>query len=540
MGSSLVIGASSVWEALRIMKDPYEDAGMKVRTSYILQIWGGVFLILLQTLLFAINLRIWARNRINYAFIFEFDNRHQLNHRQFLEIPSLFSLLFTICFWFSIQNFWEGELDMIHFPIIFVGVAGAILFNPIKGFYFRARLYFMTTMVRLVFSGFYRVEFKDFWMGDMLCSQTYALGNIYLYFCLYSQAWNQPEMCNSSHSYTMGFFTCIPAIWRLLQCFRRYYDSRQAFPHLANGAKYALTILQYATLSLWRNDKPNDILKGCFITFAAISSLVSIFWDIVMDWSLLNPYARWPFIRDTVGFKKSWVYYFAMFIDPPLRFSWMFYIIYANEIQHSALLSFMISVAEVFRRFVWCFFRMENEHCGNVGANRAYRDPRLPYHFASDHDSTIMIASPVPQDPDIHTDPLLVTPAQPTVDVEQGHAAGIRRRIKRHGPSSPAMQALERLGRTMTNAHKKDYERKRGSDALDDAGSSSDDEEEEEEEAEAADYFAMTEGGRERAGTVGTVGAIGLRDRSGTVGTIGSLDRTGVVGRPGTAGGEER
>lgn len=83
-----------------------------------------------------------------------------------------------------------------------------------------------------------------------------------------------------------------------------------------------------------------------------------------MDWSLLNPYARWPFIRDTIGFKKPWVYYFAMFIDPPLRFSWVFYIIYANEIQHSALLSFLISVGEVFRRFVWCFFRMENEHCG--------------------------------------------------------------------------------------------------------------------------------------------------------------------------------
>lgn len=36
---------------------------------------------------------------------------------------------------------------MIHFPIIFVGVSGAILFNPIKAFYFRARLYFMTTIV---------------------------------------------------------------------------------------------------------------------------------------------------------------------------------------------------------------------------------------------------------------------------------------------------------------------------------------------------------------------------------------------------------
>lgn len=56
------------------------------------------------------------------------------------------------------------------------------------------------------------------------------------------------------------------------------------------------------------------------------------------------------------------------------------------------------------------------------------------------------------------------------------------------------MQALERLGRTMTNAHKKDYERKRGSE--DDAdGSSSDEEEEGEEEEgglESADFYQRT------------------------------------------------
>lgn len=129
-----------------------------------------------------------------------------------------------------------------------------------------------------------------------------------------------------------------------------------------------------------------------------------------------------------------------------------------------------------------------------MGANRAYRDPRLPYQFANDHDPTAMVPSPVPDNPDIHTDPLLVTPAHPTVDIEQGHATGMRQRIKRHGSSSPAMQALERLGRTMTNAHKKDYERKRSPDMDEDAASSSDDEEgeEEEEDAAAGDFYQRT------------------------------------------------
>ncbi|KAH8151012.1 uncharacterized protein LAJ45_04713 [Morchella importuna] len=111
-----------------------------------------------------------------------------------------------------------------------------------------------------------------------------------------------------------------------------------------------------------------------------------------------------------------------------------------------------------------------------------------------------MVASPVPENPEAHSEPLLVTPAHPTVDIEQGHATGMRHRqsrnsrIRRHGSGSPAMQALERLGRTMTNAHKKDYERKRGSE--DDAdGSSSDEEEEGEEEEgglESADFYQRT------------------------------------------------
>lgn len=92
-----------------------------------------------------------------------------------------------------------------------------------------------------------------------------------------------------------------------------------------------------------------------------------------MDWSLLNPYAKWPFVRDSVGFKNKWVYYLAMFLDPIIRFSWVFYIIYApgnsNELKAqsqmlSARLSFIAALLEVLRRFMWSFFRVENEHVG--------------------------------------------------------------------------------------------------------------------------------------------------------------------------------
>jgi len=240
-------------------------------------------------------------------------------------------------------------------------------------------------------------------------------------------------------------------------------------------------------LSLWRMDDKNSGLKAGFIAVASINSFYTIFWDIVMDWSLLNPYASWPFVRDAVGFKNRWVYYFAMLADPILRFSWVFYIIYANGIQYPALLSFVLGALEVIRRFIWCFFRMENEHVGNVGANRAYRDPRLPYRFSTPEQPCLSF--PTPED---SATPLLITTSVPTVDVERCAVRRRHRSRRRSGTKvSPAMQALERLGRTMTTAHMKDYERKHGmaesEDEDEDLRASSD-------EDDGEDFYEMTAG----------------------------------------------
>jgi hypothetical protein len=83
-----------------------------------------------------------------------------------------------------------------------------------------------------------------------------------------------------------------------------------------------------------------------------------------MDWSLMNPYAEWPFLRDTLYFKNPWMYYLGMVSDIMLRFTWVFYVLLADKKEYAPLVSFCIAFGEVFRRFIWCFFRMENEHKG--------------------------------------------------------------------------------------------------------------------------------------------------------------------------------
>ena len=60
--------------------------------------------------------------------------------------------------------------------------------------------------------------------------------------------------------------------------------------------------------------------------------------------------------------------------------------------QHSAALVFIIALGEVFRRFMWNFFRMENEHMTNARHLIASRDVPLPFSLPKlqlDRKSTI-------------------------------------------------------------------------------------------------------------------------------------------------------
>lgn len=104
-------------------------------------------------------------------------------------------------------------------------------------------------------------------------------------------------------------------------------------------------------------------------------------WDLFMDFSLLQPQSRHTALRDILALKHRWVYYVIMIVDPILRFSWIFYAIFTHDLQHSTIVSFLVSFTEVFRRGIWSLLRVENEHCANVAQYKASRDVPLPYHI---------------------------------------------------------------------------------------------------------------------------------------------------------------
>jgi hypothetical protein len=196
-----------------------------------------------------------------------------------------------------------------------------------------------------------------------------------------------------------------------------------------------------------------------------------------------------------------------MVVDPIIRFNWIFYAIYAHDLQHSSLVSFFVAFTEVIRRGIWVLFRVENEHCSNVFNHRASRDIPLPYPINAESQENLLrkadednILDPqhggvAPGSLDGHTSPDRAsranrTPLRPATtaeehlsrhasrttgtDLERGLAAANKTPSLRHRPrdtntDSPITRALRRAGSTILSAHAQDYERKRKPGDLDEA-----------------------------------------------------------------------
>ncbi|KAJ5104589.1 hypothetical protein NUU61_001936 [Penicillium alfredii] len=431
----------------------------QVRTSYLLQIYGGYFLITFHVLLFCLDCMIWTKSKINHAFVFEYDTRHTLEWRQLLEIPSFFFFLMGLFMWLNFS--WINAM-YTYWPVVLLGLTVVLVFLPARVLFHRSRKWFAFSNWRLLLAGIYPVEFRDFFLGDMYCSQTYAMGNIELFFCLYASYWGYPPKCNSSHSRLLGFFQSLPSIWRAFQCIRRYTDTKNAFPHLLNLGKYIFGVLYYATLSMYRINR-HTRFQASFITFALLNAVYTSVWDLIMDWSLGNPYAKHPLLRDVLAFRRVWVYYAAMLLDVVVRFNWIFYAIFTKELQQSALLSFIVSFSEVCRRGVWSIFRVENEHCTNVLLFRASRDVPLPYDVPiSNTAAPTLDGAQAPEDMQLqdHQQQYVGTPFMSPGDVEHGTPSTSGQHIRNRRASS-ARGGISRVGTIVASAHAQDFERRR-------------------------------------------------------------------------------
>lgn len=123
-----------------------------------------------------------------------------------------------------------------------------------------------------------------------------------------------------------------------------------------------------------------------WIGASMVSTIYAYVWDVRMDWGLFDKNAGDnTFLREEIVYSSPGYYYFAIFEDLMLRFGWVLSISLTEMgYIHGDLMVTILAPLEVFRRFVWNFFRLENEHLNNCGKFRAVRDISVVPLEASD------------------------------------------------------------------------------------------------------------------------------------------------------------
>lgn len=161
------------------------------------------------------------------------------------------------------------------------------------------------------------MEFRDFFLGDMYCSLTYAMcvssdprraaSQVFLLTvsrmsnCSSAStpmlgrtqriatvttrgSWASSPPCHQYGKRLLGTDCTISHVYllnlrlrRFLQCIRRYWDTKNIFPHLVNCGKYAASISAAVCLSVFRIERTTATLAA-FVVVSVINGIYTGTW----------------------------------------------------------------------------------------------------------------------------------------------------------------------------------------------------------------------------------------------------------------------
>ncbi|XP_015895052.3 phosphate transporter PHO1 homolog 3 [Ziziphus jujuba] len=351
--------------------------------------------IVLHMLMYAANIFYWRRYRVNYSFIFGFKQGTELSYREVLLVGfaiaamALGSVLSNLDMEMDpkTQDF-KAWTEVI--PLFLLVSVIVTLLLPLNIIYRSSRFFFLTCLFHCICAPLYKVIFPDFFLADQLTSQVQAIRSLEFYICYYG--WGdykkRQNTCKDSGVYNTFFFlvAVLPYLSRLLQCLRRLFEEKDPMQGY-NGLKYFLTIAAVTFRTAYSLSKPSFSWKILAAITSVAAAIVGTYWDLVIDWGLLQRHSKNRWLRDKLLVPQKSVYFGAMVLNILLRFAWLQTVLdFEISFLHRQSLTTIVACLEIIRRGIWNFFRLENEHLNNVGKYRAFKSVPLPFHYDEDGD----------------------------------------------------------------------------------------------------------------------------------------------------------
>ncbi|KAL3654250.1 Phosphate transporter PHO1 3 [Castilleja foliolosa] len=351
--------------------------------------------IVLHMLMYAANIYFWRRYRVNYSFIFGFKQGTELGYKEILLVSFCLGVLALA----SVLANLDMEMDPVTrdykaitelVPLGLVVLVIVVMLCPLNIIYRSSRYFLLVCLLHCFSAPLYKVTLPDFFLADQLTSQVQALRSLEFYICYYG--WGDYKLrqnsCQNSDVFrTFSYIIAAIPYWsRLLQCLRRLADEKDAMQGY-NGLKYLSTIIAVSTRTAYTLNRGSASWELTAWVTSIIATLVSTYWDIVVDWGLFQWHSKNRLLRDKLLIPHKSVYFLAMVLNVLLRLAWMQTVLGVTVFSlHRQTMTTLVASLEIIRRGLWNFFRLENEHLNNVGKYRAFKSVPLPFNYDEDED----------------------------------------------------------------------------------------------------------------------------------------------------------
>ncbi|XP_055822385.1 uncharacterized protein LOC129891144 isoform X2 [Solanum dulcamara] len=365
--------------------------------------YNPLLLVTIMVWLWGMNLWVFAQANVDFAKIFDLDQNH-LSHREIWKCATWMTIIVPTSMTTYLYLYSNGEVSLAASqPVLLYAAFAMALIFPFHIFYLSSRYFLLRTLWRIVFP-LQAIAFADFFLADILTSmskvhnlffpltkkrkghyrrKTCAPGNAnairnaqvfsdlersvcrMVHRQVATIAWFEADSVCGSHSVAIPIILVLPYLFRLFQCLRQYKDTRDRTT-LFNALKYSTAVPVIFVSALKYHVFPDNwvnLYRPLWLLSAVVNCLYSFYWDLTRDWDLscftrVFKFTR-PHILSHCLYGRKWVYFWVIGSNLILRCTWTYKL--SAHLRHNYLTVFTITALEIFRRFQWAFFRVENE-----------------------------------------------------------------------------------------------------------------------------------------------------------------------------------
>ncbi|XP_015074316.1 SPX and EXS domain-containing protein 5-like [Solanum pennellii] len=332
--------------------------------------YNPLLLMTMMVWFWGINLWVFAQANVNYSKIFDLDQNH-LSHREIWKCATWMTMIVPTSMTAYLYLYSHGEVSLAASqPVLLYAAFAMALIFPFDIFYLSSRYFFLRTVWRIVFP-FQAISFADFFLADIFTSMSKVFSDLERSVCrmvhrqVATIAWFEADSVCGSHAVAIPIVLVLPYLFRLFQCLRQYKDTKEKTT-LLNALKYSTAVPVIFLSALKYHVFPDNwvnIYRPLWLLSGVVNSLYSFYWDLTRDWDLscftrIFKFSR-PNALSYLLYGRKWVYFWVIGTNLILRCTWTYKL--SSHLRHNYLTVFAITALEIFRRFQWAFFRVENE-----------------------------------------------------------------------------------------------------------------------------------------------------------------------------------